>query len=174
MPKVKPVSSDSLLIKRIQKEMQIIINDPIPGCKAEPKNEKDLTEWNAYVQAPSDSVYSGGVFKLSIKFPVEYPFKPPQLKFLTKIYHCNISKKGNICLDLLKDRWNPSLTISKVLLSICSLLSEPNPSDPLEPKVAKVFLEERKRHDSTAKEWVERYALKGMSNEQESEDEDEE
>jgi len=72
---------------------------------------------------PPDSPYEGGVFFLDINFPQDYPFKPPNVRFTTKIYHCNVNDQGGICLDILKGEWSPALTISKVLLSICSLLT---------------------------------------------------
>lgn len=83
--------------------------------------------WQAIILGPGDSPYSGGVFILNIAFPNDYPFKPPKVSFMTPIYHPNINEKGGICLDILKDSWSPALTISKVLLSICSLLTDPNP-----------------------------------------------
>jgi len=76
---------------------------------------------------PEGSPYAGGVFFLKIQFPQDYPFKPPKVTFRTRIYHCNINSQGAICLDILKDNWSPALTTSKVLLSICSLLTDPNP-----------------------------------------------
>jgi len=69
----------------------------------------------------------GGIFKLELFLPEEYPMAPPKVRFLTKIYHPNIDKLGRICLDILKDKWSPALQIRTVLLSIQALLSEPNP-----------------------------------------------
>ena len=107
---------------------------------------------------PEDSPYSGGVFFLNIHFPPDYPFKPPKCTFTTKIYHANINSNGAICLDILKDQWSPALTISKVLLSISSLLNDPNPDDPLVPEIATLYKNNRVQHDSSAREWTSRYA----------------
>lgn len=105
-----------------------------------------------------DSPYEGGVFFLDIRFPNDYPFKPPKIKFVTKIYHCNVNAKGGICLDLLKENWSPALTTPKVLLSISSLLTDPNTDDPLVPEIAKLYKSNKKRHDKTAREWTQKFA----------------
>ena len=63
----------------------------------------------------------------NVMFPTDYPFKPPKIKFITKVYHPNIAADGRICIDILQDKWSPALTLSRVLLSISSLLNEPNP-----------------------------------------------
>jgi len=108
---------------------------------------------------PDGSPYSGGIFFLRITFPEEYPFKPPKVIFKTKIYHCNINHNtGAICLDILKDNWSPALTISKVLLSICSLLTDANPADPLVPTIAHQYTHNREEHDRTARDWTKLYA----------------
>ena len=118
-----------------------------------------MFHWQATIMGPSDSPFSGGVYFLNINFPTEYPFKPPKINFETQIYHPNINSKGSICLDILKDSWSPALTISKVLLSICSLLTDPNPDDPLVPDIAHVYKNNRAAYDATAREWNRKYAM---------------
>merc|ERR1712003_462921 len=103
---------------------------------------------------PPDSPYQGGVFFLNINFPADYPFKPPKVHFTTKIYHCNVNSNGSICLDILKDQWSPALTISKVLLSISSLLTDPNPDDPLVPEIANLYKNDMAKYVEVAKEWT--------------------
>ena len=84
-------------------------------------------KWVSTIAGPKGSPYEGGVFYLDIQFPSDYPFKPPKVTFSTRIYHCNITSQGAICLDILKDNWSPALSVSKVLLSVSSLLTDPNP-----------------------------------------------
>ena len=136
--------------RRIQKELAEISLDPPANCSAAPKDD-DLYVWVSQVMGPAGSPYEGGVFFLNIDFPKEYPFKPPKVTFKTKVYHCNINSNGGICLDILKDNWSPALTISKVLLSICSLLTDPNPADPLEARIAQEYMKDREKHDQIAK-----------------------
>ena len=100
----------------------------------------NIYEWEATIIGPSKSPYVGGVFKLSIQFPENYPFSPPKIKFTTKIYHPNIDMLGNICLDILNVKWSPAMSISNVLLSITSLLDDPNPHDPLNKQAADIYL----------------------------------
>ncbi len=107
---------------------------------------------------PEDSPFQGGVFKLNIHFPSDYPFKPPIVTFRTKVFHPNINSSGGICLDILKGQWSPALTISKVLLSILSLLTDANPNDPLVPDIANLYKTNRAAYDAKAREWTQMYA----------------
>ncbi|KAL4646865.1 ubiquitin-conjugating enzyme E2 E1 [Arapaima gigas] len=143
--------------KRIQKELADITLDPPPNCSAGPKGD-NIYEWRSTILGPPGSVYEGGVFFLDIAFTPDYPFKPPKVTFRTRIYHCNINSQGVICLDILKDNWSPALTISKVLLSICSLLTDCNPADPLVGSIATQYMTNRAEHDRIAKQWTKRYA----------------
>lgn len=176
-PKPNPKISKALgtSAKRIQKELAEITLDPPPNCSAGPKGD-NLYEWVSTILGPPGSVYEGGVFFLDIHFSPEYPFKPPKVTFRTRIYHCNINSQGVICLDILKDNWSPALTISKVLLSICSLLTDCNPgelkykfyftfaneniiiADPLVGSIATQYLQNREEHDRIARLWTKRFA----------------
>ena len=88
------------------------------------------------MSGPADSPYEGGLFKLELYLPQEYPMVPPKVLFRTKIYHPNIDKLGRICLDILKNKWSPALQIKAVLLSVQALMSAPNVDDPLDESVA--------------------------------------
>ncbi|PRT52890.1 Ubiquitin-conjugating enzyme E2 [Wickerhamiella sorbophila] len=147
-----------MALKRINKELQEIQRDPPSSCSAGPTGD-DLYHWQATIVGPSDSPYSQGLFFLDIHFPPDYPFKPPKVAFKTRIYHPNINANGSICLDILKDKWSPALTIPKVLLSICSLLDDPNPDDPLVTEIADLYKENRAKFDANAREWTRKYAV---------------
>ena len=144
-------------IKRIQKELADLSKDPPANCSAGPSGA-DMFHWQATIMGPSDSPYQGGIFSLDIRFPTDYPFKPPKCIFTTKIYHPNINSNGSICLDILKDQWSPALTIGKVILSISSLLTDPNPDDPLVPEIANIYKNNRAQYDYNAREWTKKYA----------------
>ena len=144
-------------MKRLQNELKDIQKDPPVYISAGPLQD-NLYEWEALLIGPEDTPYNGGVFILDIFIPSDYPIKPPNVIFRTRIYHPNINSAGNICLDILKNSWNPSLTISKILLSICSLLNDPNTDDPLVPDIANLFNENKKLYIDTAKTWTALYA----------------
>ncbi|XDA77362.1 hypothetical protein R6Z07F_007496 [Ovis aries] len=144
-----------MALKRINKELSDLARDPPAQCSAGPVGD-DMFHWQATIMGPNDSPYQGGVFFLTIHFPTDYPFKPPKVAFTTRIYHPNINSNGSICLDILRSQWSPALTISKVLLSICSLLCDPNPDDPLVPEIARIYKTDRDKYNRISREWTQK------------------
>ncbi|WIA11457.1 hypothetical protein OEZ86_002433 [Tetradesmus obliquus] len=145
------------LPRRIIKETQRLLTEPAPGISASP-SEDNLRYFNVMILGPTSSPYEGGVFKLELFLPEDYPMAPPKVRFLTKIYHPNIDKLGRICLDILKDKWSPALQIRTVLLSIQALLSAPNPDDPLAENVAKHWKDNEAEAVETARAWTRQFA----------------
>ena len=145
-------------INRIKKELEEIRKEPPSNCSAGPISD-NLYIWEATIIGPSDSPYAGGIFRLNINFTDKYPFKPPRVKFITRIYHPNINYNGSICLDILNINWSPALTITKLLLSISSLLTDPNPNDPLVKSIADLYINEKEEYNTKAREFTLRYAI---------------
>ena len=145
-------------LKNIRKQLENFNKDPPPNIAAGPINDNDLFHWQAVIMGPPDSPYQGGVFFLNIHFPAEYPWKPPKCTFTTKIYHPNINSNGTIAVDILRDQWGPRLTIDKLLLSIQSLLTDPNPDNCLVPEIGNIYKNNRKQYEETAREWTKKYA----------------
>lgn len=144
--------------RRLNKEYKDFQKDPPSNCSAGPDND-NIYKWKAFINGPTDSPYEGGLFELEMTFTNRYPFKPPKVVFITKIYHMNINGSGQICLDILKDNWSPALTISKLLLSICSLLTDPNPDDPLVPEIANLYKKNKTLYMATAREYTQTWAI---------------
>ena len=148
------------LPRRIQKETQRLMSEPVPGITATPY-EDNLRYFQVIVCGPGESPYEGGIFNLELFLPGDYPMAPPKVRFLTKIYHPNVDKLGRICLDILKDKWSPALQIRTVLLSIQALLSAPNPDDPLDTGVAEMWKSDEPQAVKIAAEWTAQYATGG-------------
>jgi len=110
-------------------------------------------------QGPLDSPYEGGQFLLSVKLQVSYPFTPPMVKFLTKIYHPNISKHGDIGVNILQDNWSPAYDMKHTLMSICDLLTDPNTKICMEPEIGRQYEAEREEFDKTARLWTQKFAM---------------
>lgn len=150
------MSSKGRLVKELA---EVGKDDKTSGVKALPYTEGDLRHLKGTINGPSGTPYEGGVFEIDINIPTAYPFEPPKMKFLTKIWHPNISSQtGAICLDILKDQWSPALTIKTALLSLQALMCSPEPGDPQDAEVAKMYIGDRKKFDSTAKFWTDSYA----------------
>lgn len=122
-------------------------------------DEKNYFEWEGVIYGPKDTPYEDGIFKIVIDVPETYPLRPPLFKFVTKIYHPNISFDGQICLDILKNAWSPVLGINKTLLSIMILLTKPNGGDPLNAVAGELFIKDREQFNAMARTWTVEYAM---------------
>lgn len=147
-------------MNRLAYEYKMITEHPIENVSAGPIKDDDLMKWTATIHGPVNTPYEGGLFKLNIAIPEEYPFKPPDVIFVTKIYHPNINpNNGDICLDILKPgTWKPSINIKTLLISLCSLLDDANPDDPLMPGIASEMKKNKDKFNAIAKEWTIKYA----------------
>lgn len=129
-----------------------------------------MDDLRAQILGGINTPYEKGVFKLEVIVPERYPFEPPQIRFLTPIYHPNIDSAGRICLDVLKlppkGAWRPSLNISTVLTSIQLLMSEPNPDDPLMADISAEFKYNKPVFLKNARQWTEKHARQKVDEEE--------
>ena len=146
------------LHNRIKKEYQDLQKEKNSNVQVKLVGN-DYRHWKGRIKGPIDTCYQGGIFDVDIVIPDDYPFKPPKMKFDTKIWHPNISSvTGAICLDILKNEWTPALTIRTALISLQALMCEPVPNDPQDAVVAKQYMSDINLFNQTAKHWVEEYA----------------
>eukprot|EP00262_Sarcandra_glabra_P010055 TRINITY_DN24930_c0_g1_i1.p1 TRINITY_DN24930_c0_g1~~TRINITY_DN24930_c0_g1_i1.p1 ORF type:complete len:158 (-),score=27.61 TRINITY_DN24930_c0_g1_i1:423-896(-) len=95
-------------------------------------DDSNIFKWTALIKGPSETPFEGGVFQLAFAIPEQYPLQPPQVRFLTKIFHPNVHfKTGEICLDILKNAWSPAWTLQSVCRAIIALMAHPEPDSPL-------------------------------------------
>lgn len=152
-----------IFLKRLHIQYHQPLKDPAPLCFAQPKDQdKDLTHWIGYIDGPQQTPYAGGRFHLTIDFPSDYPFKPPQVQFTTPVYHPNISVKGVICLDILHSKWSPAMSIRVLLLSLSSLLTDPNLDHGLNHEALNCCLTDKKLFEENAYQWTQKYASKKL------------
>lgn len=167
--------------RRIQKEIADIHTDSLSNISASPLgNGDDLTHLKGTFKGPPGTPYEGGTYVIDVRIPGEYPFRPPIMKFDTKVWHPNVSSQtvsldmlssipklslltsrlnqGAICLDTLSSAWSPVLTIKSALLSLQSLLSTPEPKDPQDAEVAGMLMRNPKEFERVAQEWAVKHA----------------
>ncbi|CAG5187822.1 ubiquitin-conjugating enzyme (huntingtin interacting protein 2) [Alternaria panax] len=146
--------------RRIAKEIADIHNDQHSKIVVEVAgNGEDLTHLRGQFFGPPDTPYEGATYHVDIRIPSEYPFRPPLMKFETKIWHPNVSSQtGAICLDTLSSQWSPVLTIKSALISLQSLLSTPEPKDPQDAEVAGMLIRNPAEFEHKAREWAVTFA----------------
>ncbi|EGG05560.1 uncharacterized protein MELLADRAFT_63956 [Melampsora larici-populina 98AG31] len=133
-----PISLNSNVTKRLSSELMTLMMSASTGISAFPVGG-DLTKWTGTIVGPSDTVYDSLKFKISLSFPSNYPFVPPIVKFESPCYHPNVDLHGNICLDILKEKWSAVLSVQTILISIQSLFGEPNNESPLNVEAAELW-----------------------------------
>jgi ubiquitin-conjugating enzyme E2 G2 len=134
-----PNSKNSTAIRRLMTEYKQLINDPPDGISAGPADEDNFFEWECLIQGPEDTPYEGGLFPAALSFPQDYPLSPPVMKFTCPMYHPNVYKDGTVCISILhppgddpnmyetaEERWSPIQSVEKILISVMSMLAEPN------------------------------------------------
>ncbi|TDL27225.1 ubiquitin-conjugating enzyme E2 [Rickenella mellea] len=134
-----PLEGAGSVTKRLGNELMTLMMSSSAGISAFPKSDANLFEWVGTIEGVSGTVYSGLTFKISITFPPNYPYVPPTIKFDTPCYHPNVDLAGNICLDILQDKWSAVYSVHTVLLSLQSLLGEPNNASPLNTDAANLW-----------------------------------
>ncbi|XP_057651503.1 ubiquitin-conjugating enzyme E2 T-like [Diorhabda carinulata] len=147
--------------QRLSRELTKITTYPPPGICLFAKDDT-MNNLEAKITGPQDSPYKNGVFTLDIMIPDKYPFTPPSMKFITKIYHPNIDENGRICLDLIKmppvGSWKPTIGLEGLLTAVRMLLEFPNPDDPLVAEIAEEFKSQYQQFVNKAKMYTEKYA----------------
>eukprot|EP01025_Chloroclados_australasicus_P000620 TRINITY_DN10262_c2_g1_i1.p1 TRINITY_DN10262_c2_g1~~TRINITY_DN10262_c2_g1_i1.p1 ORF type:complete len:200 (-),score=9.27 TRINITY_DN10262_c2_g1_i1:147-746(-) len=151
--------SAGMEVARIQKELREIFKDKGSGVAVDVISEDNFHRLQGRITGPKDSCYEGGTFLVDIELSSQYPYVPPKMKFITKVWHPNVSSQtGAICLDILKDQWSPALGIKTALLSLQLLFQCPEPDDPQDAVVAKQFISNRPEFERQARQWTKLYA----------------
>ncbi|XP_008787692.2 ubiquitin-conjugating enzyme E2 19-like [Phoenix dactylifera] len=127
------------VLKRLQSELMALMMCGDPGISAFPEGD-NIFCWKGTITGSIDTVYEGMIYKLSLSFPTDYPFKPPKVKFENVCFHPNVDLNGAICLDILQDKWSSAYDVRTILLSIQSLLGEPNNDSPLNAQAAALWV----------------------------------
>jgi len=148
------------VIIKIAKELNELVEKPPEGIKIIP-NEENITDIQALIEGPSDTPFQGGIFKMKLVLGPDFPQSPPKGYFLTKIFHPNVSKNGEICVNTLKKDWKADLGIKHILLTVKCLLIYPNPESSLNEEAGRLLLEKYDDYFKHAKLMTGIHAIKG-------------
>eukprot|EP00116_Pleurobrachia_bachei_P009121 sb/3469383/ len=157
-----PVST----LKSLQKEYKDLQRDKVEGCVLWLEDDSNLLSWQVGIFGPPDTIFQGAYFKAVLSFPLDYPFSPPCIKFISDIWHPNVYPNGTVCISILhpptvdevsgelpSERWNPTRTVRSVLISVASMLNSPNINSPANVDAAVMY---RKWHSNNDNTYVER------------------
>lgn len=148
------------------KRMQL---DAPSGVLALPVSD-NVMSWNAVIIGPADTPFEDGTFRLVLQFDEQYPNKPPVVKFISEMFHPNVYASGELCLDILQNRWSPTYDVLSILTSIQSLLNDPNILSPANVEAANLYKDHRSQYIKRVRETVER---SWMEDDEDDDDEDE-
>ncbi|KAF8473907.1 putative ubiquitin conjugating enzyme [Kalaharituber pfeilii] len=138
LDKAAPRVEAGSVTKRLQTELMQLMMSATPGISAFP-DDGNLLQWTGTITGPDGTYYESLTFKLSFSFPSNYPYSPPTVLFKTPMFHPNVDMAGRICLDILKDKWSAVYNVQSILLSLQSLLGEPNNKSPLNGQAAELW-----------------------------------
>ena len=159
----------TMAMRRLQQDFRQLLKNKVEGIDASPSAD-NLFIWNELIFGPEGSIYESGVFQLQLIFPEDYPLRPPQARFMTKVFHPNVWwEDGRICVDILKDGWTPSYDILAILHSIRLLLIDPNPLSPANLEAALLFRDNRAEYNRRVSELIQD-ALDADEDEEEDQD----
>ncbi|KAI1414352.1 ubiquitin-conjugating enzyme/RWD-like protein [Hypoxylon sp. FL1857] len=155
--------------RRLLQEYKMLTNNPPDGITAGPVSEDDMLTWEALIQGPEGTPFEGGVFPAELKFPKDYPLAPPKMTFLGEIFHPNVYPSGLVCISILhppgddpnhyehaSERWSPIQSVEKILISVMSMLAEPNDESPANVEAAKMWRDRRPEYEKKVRDGVRR------------------
>jgi len=154
----KQVGNNAIRMNRLRFEFRSLNMVQSEGIEALPLDRQN-SHWQASILGPTGSPYEGGKFFLKVFFPDTYPMLPPKIRFLTKILHPNVSRHGDVGIDIIQHNWSIALTVAKVLLSLQSLLTDPFTEICMEPEIGHIYETDRRRFENLARSWTWKYAM---------------
>lgn len=138
----------------LRKQLAELNRNPVEGFSAGLIDDNDVYKWEVMIIGPADTLYEGGFFKAHLEFPRDYPVRPPKMRFMTEIWHPNIGKDGHVCISILhepgddqfgyekaSERWLPVHSVETILISVISMLADPNDQSPANVDAAKEWRE---------------------------------
>lgn len=151
----KQIKMSTAARRRLMRDFKRMQTDPPAGVSASPIADNVMT-WNAVIIGPSDTPFEDGTFRLVMHFEEQYPNKPPGVKFISQMFHPNVYGTGELCLDILQNRWSPTYDVAAILTSIQSLLNDPNTSSPANVEASNLYKDNRKEYIKRVRETVEK------------------